>query len=110
VPVNPSAGINEKPARIAPAAAPSVLAAYSAPASCAAVDAMRTIHLEAIGKVAPMHAAGTHSRSTLITSRSSAKDPPPAPSAYDAASSGRTAMSANGISSARIAMAISRPA
>ena len=110
MPLNPSAGINEKPARIAPAAAPSVLAAYNAPASCAAVDDMRTIHRDAIGKVAPMHAAGTHSKPTLITSLSNAKVPPPAPSAYDEASSGRTAISANGISNASSAMAISRPA
>ncbi len=38
---------------------------------------MRTIHREAIGNVAPMHAAGTHSNSTLVASRSSANDPPP---------------------------------
>ena len=35
---------------------------------------MRTIHREAIGNVAPMHAAGTHSNSTLVTSRSNAND------------------------------------
>src|SRR5687768_16619911 len=88
VPLTPSAGINEKPAKIAPAAAPSVFAAYNAPASCAAVDAMRTIQRDAIGNVAPIHAAGTQSKPTLITSRSKAKVPPPAPSAYDAASNG----------------------
>jgi hypothetical protein len=57
------------------------LAAYNVPASSAAVDAVRTIHREAIGNVAPMHAAGTQSNSTLVTSRSNANDPPPAPSA-----------------------------
>ena len=110
MPLNPRAGINENPARIAPAAAPSVLAAYNTPASWAAVDAARTIHREAMGNVAPMQAAGTHSSSTLMTSLSSANVVPPAPSAYAAASSGRTATNANGISTARIAIAISSPA
>src|SRR5688572_8989503 len=81
VPRSPSAGINAKPAITAPAAAPSVLAAYSPPASWAAVDAVRTIQREAIGKVAPMQAAGTHRSNTLVARRTNANVAPPCPSA-----------------------------
>ncbi len=65
---------------MAPAAAPRVLAAYKPPASRAAVDAVRTIHREAIGKVAPMHAAGTLSSNTLVDSRTNANNASPLPS------------------------------
>ena len=59
----------------------SVPAAYKPPASRAAVEAVRTIHRDAIGKVAPMHAAGTLSSTTLVDRRTKANRSPPSPSA-----------------------------
>src|SRR5438067_1138110 len=66
VPRTPIAGISQKPAAIAPAAAPAVLAEYSTPTSAAAALSVgsgfsRTAaanHRAAIGNVAPIAAAG----------------------------------------------------
>ena len=64
-PRRPIAGINQKPAAIAPAAAPAVFAAYSTPASAAA-EAYQPV---ATGKVAPIAAAGMPTSTRLIVSR-----------------------------------------
>src|SRR6516165_9706943 len=69
VPRKPSRGINQNPAASAPAAAPAVFAAYRRPASAA----VRENQLAAIGKVAPMAAAGAPSRTRLRMTRMSAK-------------------------------------
>ena len=75
----PNAGIRKKPASNAPAAAPTVFAAYNTPASLAACEARRTVQREAIGNVAPMAAAGATSRSVLETNRRVANIAPPFP-------------------------------
>ena len=104
---SPSAGNSAKPASTAPSAAPIVLTAYNQPASAAARRAPRTIQREAIGKVAPIAAAGAASRNRLDANRRRGNVTLGLPSAYARASQGRTTASSSGSASASVAMAIS---
>ena len=89
VPRMPSAGISQKPAAVAPSAAPDVFAAYNAPAPAAAVSARSSrdvafidaIQAAAIGNVAPMAAAGTPSSARLSVRRTRANRAGASPSA-----------------------------
>src|SRR4051812_6828147 len=67
----PSVGTRKNPAPIAPTAAPAVLAAYSTAAGfpLRADDAEPANQAAAIGKVAPIAAAGTPTRNRLIATR-----------------------------------------
>src|SRR5947208_1422162 len=106
----PTAGSNQNPAPIAPAAAPAVFAAYRTPASAAdrllagafIVTYASTNHDAAIGNVAPMAAAGTASSARLSVTRTSPNRTGASPSAYAHAITG-----SNSFRIAGSAMAIS---
>src|SRR2546426_1059924 len=118
VPRTPTAGISQKPAAITPAAAPAVLAEYSAPTSAAIAvfsdtspDTVRlkadptalvfwAKHRAAIGNVAPMAAAGMRTSTRLSARRTAAKRAGAVPSAYAHASAGTHAASSAGSASA----------
>src|SRR5262245_47435757 len=69
VPLNPNAGRSTNPAASAPIAAPVVFAAYITPASRAAARALWMNQRDAVGKVAPIAAAGIASSSRLAATR-----------------------------------------
>src|SRR5713226_2614303 len=102
----PIAGIRKKPAAIAPAAAPAVLAAYSTPVSAAPLANQPA----AIGNVAPIAAAGTPSSARLIATRTTANCAGAVPSAYAHARAGTDEASARGSRSAEPATTSSRTA
>jgi hypothetical protein len=70
--------------------------------------ALRAYQSVAIGKVAPIAAAGTPRSARLMATRTSANRTGAVPSAYAHASAGNVAASASGRSSALIATTISR--
>ena len=107
---NPNEGRSTNPARTAPSAAPMVLTVYSRPTLTAARVAPGIIHREAMGKVAPMAAAGSASKNRLEATRNKVNVTPGLPSAYAITSRGWRAASSRGTRSARIAIAASRPA
>src|SRR5262252_1848526 len=104
VPLRPSAGINQKPAAIAPAAAPQVFAAYNTPAEMDCAAAIAT------GNVAPIAAAGRPTRIRLMATRTNAKRVCASPSAYAQARAGTVARRAKGRSKAMTATTISSAA
>ena len=99
----PSAGRRMKDASAAPAAAPSVLAAYKPPAAPARRRGSTIAQREATGNVAPRAAAGTPSSATTEQARTIPKESPPSPSAYAAASSGWSDARPAGTASAQAA-------
>jgi hypothetical protein len=112
VPRRPSVGTSQKPAASAPSAAPAVFDAYSDPvpekeARSLSRDASQAA---AIGKVAPIAAAGMPRSARLITTRTIAKRAGAAPSAYAQARSGVDALNATGRRSAVTATRISSAA
>lgn len=95
VPRRPIAGTSQKPAPIAPAAAPAVFAAYNTLALDAGVRDARADRIAAsasqatpIGNVPPMAIAGTVSSSRLEATRTSPKRIGSPPSAYARARTG----------------------
>jgi hypothetical protein len=81
----PITGSSQNPAAIAPAAAPAVFAAYRNPAALAALRSDRppepANQAAAMGKVAPIAAAGRVSRPRLSATRMAANRAGPFPSA-----------------------------
>src|SRR5216683_1605938 len=118
VPRRPTAGMNQKPAPIAPAAAPAVLAAYRTPASAeergAAFGLSLAVtsenHEAAIGNVAPIAAAGTASNARLSVMRTNANRTGASPSAYAHAIAGSSPRRSAGSTIAISATMISRVA
>src|SRR5262245_38469180 len=102
----PIAGMRKKPAATAPRAAPAVFAAYKPPASAAPVE----YHAAAMGKVAPIAAAGSPIRTRLVATRAIANRIGAPPSAYDHRSAGTHAARSIGRTTAIAAMAISSAA
>src|SRR5262249_16661968 len=84
VPCRPSVGTSQKPAASAPSAAPAVFDAYRypAPEKDARPLSYDASQPAAIGKVAPIAAAGTPRSARLMTTRTMAKRAGAAPSAY----------------------------
>src|SRR5438105_749630 len=82
VPRRPRAGMSQKPAPIAPSAAPAVFVAYSVPVS----PASAAYQPAAMGKVAPIAAAGMPRSARLVATRIIAKRAGAVPSAYAHAS------------------------
>src|SRR5437879_2659670 len=86
----PTAGMSQKPAAMAPAAAPVVLAAYRTPADASRRNRLRLSpgsdpednQTAAIGKVAPIATAGAPTRRRLTAMRTNANRAGAVPSAY----------------------------
>src|SRR6266849_5146872 len=97
-PRRPIVGMSQKPAAMAPIAAPAVFAAYTAPASAAVAPeaVLSANHAAASGKVAPIAAAGMPSSSRLSATRTAAKRNGAVASAYAHASAGTQAASPSG--------------